>query len=202
MRTIFESIKAGYTEFKEQFKMNMQFYKRLSSEGQNPFVMYIGCSDSRVILEKILNLKEGDVFVVRNVANIIPPQGSKDSSVAAALEFAVQTLNIEQIIVCGHTDCGGIKTLAMGADEQKFSNIIDWVEYASPVLENVSENEDDRVGRLIRKNVLLQKQNLLTYPFIRERYEQGILEIHPWVYDLDKGDIRAYSYSAGRWEPI
>lgn len=202
MANIFESVKAGYHEFKEQFKLNMQFYKRLSSEGQNPFVMYIGCSDSRVIPEKMLNLSEGDVFVIRNVANIIPPKGSKDTSVAAALEFAVQTLKIEQIIVCGHTDCGGINSLAKGADMQKFSNIIDWVEYARPVLEEVSEDEDDRVGRLIRKNVLLQKQNLLTYPFIRERYEQGALEIHPWLYDLDKGDIRAYSYSTGRWEPI
>ncbi len=202
MANIFESIKSGYHEFKEQFKLNMQFYKRLSSEGQNPFVMYIGCSDSRVIPEKMLNLSEGDVFVIRNVANIIPPKGSKDTSVAAALEFAVQTLYIEQIIVCGHTDCGGINALASGADEQKFSNIMDWVEYARPVLKDVSEGEDDRVGRLIRKNVLLQKQNLLTYPFIRERYEQGALEIHPWLYDLDKGDIRAYSYSTGRWEPI
>ncbi len=202
MANIIESVKEGYNEFKEQFKLNMQFYKRLSSEGQNPFVMYIGCSDSRVIPEKMLNLSEGDVFVVRNVANIIPPKGSKDTSVAAALEFAVQTLNIEQIIVCGHTDCGGITSLAMGVDEQKFSSIIDWVEYARPVLEEVSEDKDDRIGRLIRKNVLLQKQNLLTYPFIRERYEQGSLEIHSWLYDLDKGDIRAYHYSTGRWEPI
>lgn len=202
MANILESVKAGYKEFKEQFKMNMQFYKRLSSEGQNPFVMYIGCSDSRVIPEKILNLKEGDVFVIRNVANIVPPLGSKDTSVAAALEFAIQTLNIEQIIVCGHTACAGITSLAKGVDTSKFSSVADWTNYARPVLDEVPGDSEDRITRMIKKNVLLQKSNLLTYPFITEKYEKGSLEIHPWLYDLDKGDIRTYSYSTGRWEPI
>lgn len=202
MANILESIKAGYKEFKEQYRMNMQFYKRLSSEGQNPFVMYIGCSDSRVIPEKILNLTEGDVFVVRNVANIVPPLGSKDTSVASALEFAIQTLNIGQIIVCGHTNCAGITSLVNGVDLSEFSNTADWTSYARPLLDEVPEDSEDRITRIIKKNVLLQKSNLLTYPFITEKYEKGSLEIHPWLYNLDKGDIRTYSYSTGRWEPI
>ncbi len=202
MAKLFSLIKGGYQEFKDQFARNMQFYKRLSSEGQNPFVLYIGCSDSRVIPEKLLNLSEGDVFVVRNIANVVPPIDSKNTSVAAALEFAVKSLRIEQIIVCGHTDCGGIKALNSGLDENDFGNIKDWLQYAHPVLEKVPENEEDRVLKMIKQNVLLQKDNLLSYPFIKERYNGGILEIHPWLYDLEKGHILTYTYSTNRWEPI
>lgn len=202
MASIIESIKAGYQEFKEQFRLNMQFYKKLSSEGQNPCVMYIGCSDSRVIPEKLLNLSEGDVFVVRNIANIIPPAGSKDTSVSAALEFAIKSLNIGQVIICGHTNCGGVTSMAQDADSKEYPQIADWMKYAHPVLQEIPEGGEDRVERLIRKNVLLQKKNLLSYDFVQRKYEMGALEIHPWLYDLDKGDIRTYSYSTGRWEPI
>lgn len=202
MTKFFELIKDGYQEFKEQFARNMQFYKKLSSEGQNPFVLYIGCSDSRVIPEKLLNLSEGDVFVIRNIANVVPPKDSKDTSVAAALEFAVKTLGIEQIIVCGHTDCGGMKALNSGLDNTDFGNINNWLQYAQPVLKKVSDDQNERVDNMIKQNVLLQKSNLLSYPFIKERYNGGALEIHPWLYDLDKGHILTYTYSTNRWEPI
>ena len=202
MTKFFELIKGGYQEFKEQFARNMQFYKKLSSEGQNPFVLYIGCSDSRVIPEKLLNLSEGDVFVIRNIANVVPPKDSKDTSVAAALEFAIKSLGIEQIIVCGHTDCGGMKALNSGLDGADFGNINDWLQYAHPVLKKVPDDQNDRVNNMIKQNVLLQKSNLLSYPFIKERYNGGSLEIHPWLCDLGKGHILTYAYSTNRWEPI
>ncbi len=202
MAKFFELIKGGYQEFKEQFARNMQFYKKLSSEGQNPFVLYIGCSDSRVIPEKMLNLSEGDVFVVRNIANVVPPINSKDTSVAAVLEFAIKTLEIEQVIICGHTDCGGMKALNSGLDDNDFGNINDWLKYARPVLDKVPEDDNERIMNMIKQNVLLQKSNLLSYPFIKERYNGGTLEIHPWLYDLEKGQILTYTYSTNRWEPI
>lgn len=202
MARFFDLIKAGYNEFRDQFARNMQFYKKLSSEGQNPFVLYIGCSDSRVIPEKLLNLREGDVFVVRNIANIVPPHRSKDTSVAAALEFAIKTLKIEQIILCGHTDCGGIKALNKGVSTTDYANIKDWLQYAEPVLNEASTDNADRVNTMIKSNVLKQKEHLLTYDFIRQRYELGSLEIHLWLYDLEKGDILTFMYSANSWEPI
>ncbi|MDZ7776124.1 MAG: carbonic anhydrase [Bacteroidales bacterium] len=202
MPKIFELIKSGYNEFREQFARNMQFYKKLSSEGQNPFVLYVGCSDSRVIPEKMLNLSEGDVFVVRNIANIIPPHNSKDTSVAAALEFAVKSLNIKQVIICGHTDCGGIKALREGGSHPEFSNINDWLKYAEPVLKHVDMTGDNSLNAMIKHNILKQKEHLLSYDFIRERYEMGTLEINSWLYDLEKGDIRMFLYSTNSWEPI
>lgn len=202
MAKFFELIKAGYNEFRDQFARNMQFYKKLSSEGQSPFVMYIGCSDSRVIPEKILNLREGDVFVVRNIANIVPPHRSKDTSVAAALEFAVKTLEIEQIIICGHTDCGGIKALNEGVSLTDYANIKDWLKYAEPILSSAGIEEANRLDSMIKSNVLKQKEHLLTYDFIRERYELGSLEIHSWLYDLEKGNILTFMYSTDSWEPI
>lgn len=201
MAKIIDAVKGGYIEFKDQFKRNMQFYKRLSSEGQNPFVMYIGCSDSRVIPEKILNLKEGDVFVVRNVANLVPPYGDDHKSVAAAIEFAIHSLKIEQVIVCGHTDCGGMNALLKPAEHQQYPDLLKWVEQSKPILDK-KFNEENHLTELVKRNVLRQKENLLTYPFIKEAYEMGELEIHSWIYDLEKGNILTYSYTNDDWEPI
>ncbi len=168
------------------------------SHGQRPFILYIGDADSRVMPSRVLGARPGDVFVVRTIANIVPPVGSPASSVGAVVEYAVYHLQVEHIVVCGNTLCGGIQELGLPPDEREPA-LAAWLDYARAARDRVSEGLKGR-ARLyatVEANVLLQVEHLLTYPCVIAGIAAGKLQIHAWVYDARTGRVRAYDESAG-----
>lgn len=179
-------------------------------EGQNPRTMLIGCSDSRVDPAILTNSSPGDLFIVRNVANLVPPYQLDDAlhGVSAALEFAVCHLEVEHIIILGHSNCGGIKALMDGACGCKGGGFIShWMSIASPAREQILTELHDKDADLQcraaeQAAILLSLENLHTFPFIDERIKQGHLSLHGWYFDLIQGELLEYHTEHGTFEHL
>ena len=202
----------GIKEFKDiHFKENEILFKELVEKGQNPKALFIGCSDSRIIPALITNSKPGDLFVVRNIGNMVPPFKPDDDfhGTAAAIEYAVSVLNVEDIIVCGHSKCGMCRALY---EQDKITGIElihvkNWLKLGDDVKEQVlsiyKENPDIDMYELTEKiNVLYQLKNLLTYPKIKEKVENNSLRLHGWYYRIETGEIEFYNSETNKFEPI
>lgn len=195
----------GYRRFRETFESKHEVFARLAEEGQEPKVLWIGCSDSRVVPELLTGADPGELFNVRNIANLVPPAAAEACAAGAAVEYAVRHLGVEHVVVCGHTECGGIAALSSGVDPAVEPHIASWLELARPALEKVLAAgipEDQRYLETIKTNVLLQLDNLRSYPCVAEREEHGTLTLHGWLYDLREGRIRAYQPTSGEWALI
>ncbi len=191
-------IKGAIKFMQEDFKEHKELFARLKNK-QNPHTLFIGCSDSRVIPNLITNTGPGDLFVIRNVANIIPPYhiGSDYLATTSAIEYAINALKVKNIVVCGHSNCGGCN--ALYADEQEFSTAPNFKKWLS-ILEHIKRDvlcfaKEDLAMRswLTEKlNLLNSLQNLLTYPNIQEALDNGRMEIHAWYYIIETGEIYEY----------
>lgn len=200
----------GIHKFQESyFKKEEEFFKRLSNE-QEPEVLFITCADSRVDPNLVTQSKPGELFIVRNVGNIIPPYDAiKDkNSVAAAIEFAVLMLKVTDIIVCGHSNCGAME--ALYKDERELTNmphLKDWLKLAAPVrnivLKYYPETSSETRQRITEEeNVLCQLHNIQTYPFVQEALNTGVLHLHGWYYNIGTGSIYYYNSSEDVFELI
>jgi len=190
----------GVLQFQESyFKKERKFFRRLSNK-QEPDVLFITCADARVYPTLVTQSKPGELFIVRNVGNIVPPYGSiqDKNSVAAALEFAVMKLKVTDIIVCGHSNCGAMQALA--GDGQALSHmphLRDWLQVASPVRDAVDKYYAASSGKshqrvLEEVNVLTQLKNIQTYPFVTEALEKEELFLHGWYYEIVSGRVYIY----------
>ena len=177
------------------FENQAELLERLVKQGQEPEGLFIGCSDSRVSPERLLGAAPGDLFMLRNIANIIPPYEQSDMGMAAVLEYAVRHLHIPHIIICGHTDCGGVKGLDARLDADQEPALAGWIEFARPAQQAVDARTKldgwDRHRAVVEKNVVLQLGHIQTYPFVIEALEVKQLELHGWVYYLRR---RAMGY--------
>jgi carbonic anhydrase len=192
----------GHRRFKERFEADRERFVRLAEEGQKPQVLWIGCSDSRVIPEQITGAEPGQLFVMRNIANVVPPFGTGDMAVGAVIEYAILHLRVPHVVICGHTQCGGIKVLEGHVDLAREPHIARWVELARPARTQVEASgipEEARYLETIKANVLLQRENLRTYDCVREAIEAGHLTLHGWLYGLHSGDLLAYDDESGQW---
>ncbi|MGC9393464.1 MAG: carbonic anhydrase [Anaerolineae bacterium] len=170
------------------------------AQGQHPSLLYIGCSDSRILPSHILDAHPGTVFTTRNIANIVPPYTAAqqgETSVAAVLEYAVLHLKVTDIVVCGHSCCGGMQALAH--IEALEPGLRQWVQYAQDAQARVPVGADaeTRLDALIEANVLLQLEHLRSYPFVAEAEQAGTVRLHGWVYDLASERVRAYEAETG-----
>ncbi len=196
---------SGYQQFREKFKSDHEVFERLAEEGQNPKVLWIGCSDSRVVPELITGADPGELFNVRNIANVVPPASSAACATGAAIEYAVIHLEVTHIVVCGHTECGGIKALEAPVEPEKQPHIVSWLELARPARDRVLESdvsEADQYLETIKTNVLMQCDNLRTYPCVTDRERAGALTVHPWLYELHTGDISEFDVESGNWGAV
>ncbi|MDP2279979.1 MAG: carbonic anhydrase [Nitrospirota bacterium] len=200
----------GIHKFQESyFKKEEEFFKRLSKE-QETEVLFITCSDSRVDPNLVTQSRPGELFIVRNVGNIIPPYDAiKDkNSVAAAIEFAVLSLKVKDIIVCGHSNCGAME--ALYKDERELTNmphLRDWLKLADSVrnivLKHYPETSAEIRQRITEEeNVLCQLHNIQTYPFVQEALNAGVLHLHGWHYNIETGKIYAYDTDADMFKEI
>ena len=197
-----DRILAGVGRFRAYFDENRELFELLATEGQAPQALFIGCSDSRVPPEWITQSDPGDLFVSRNPGNIVPPYGAGQTNVGAAIEYAVLRLNVEHIILCGHTDCSGIRSLDRASDWIREPHIARWIDYARPAQTQIEASglpEEERHLATVRTNVLLQLQNLRTYDPVRNGEKAGFLTLHGWVYYVERGIIEAYDSETSSW---
>jgi carbonic anhydrase len=169
--------------------------------GQSPDTLFIACSDSRVAPNVFASTDPGDMFVIRNVGNLIPPShrnghSSADESEGAAIEFAVKFLHISDIIVCGHSECGAMRALIEGRSKLELPNLRGWLRHGEPSLAKLPPNPQEgglsRVNQLSQLNVLHQLENLRSYPVVRDSIDSGQLKLHGWWFKLDTADVHAY----------
>jgi carbonic anhydrase len=180
--------------------------------GQSPDALLIACSDSRVVPNVFASADPGDLFVVRNVGNLIAPatddgHSRKDASDAAAIEFAVEHLNVADVIVCGHSECGAMQALLAGRHSVKPFHLRYWLRHGDDALSRLERNEAPDAtlaphNQLSQLNVLEQLRHLATYPFVRERFESGRLRLHAWWFELKGADVYAYEESVRRFVVI
>jgi carbonic anhydrase len=196
---------SGYRRFRDKFESEHEVFERLAEQGQNPKVLWIGCSDSRVVPELITGADPGELFDFRNIANIVPPPASAACATGAAIEYAVNHLKVSHAVICGHTECGGIAALEAPPDEGHEPHIATWLTLAMPARERVLATDVDAAAvylETIKANVLLQCENLRGYPCVAEAERSGALSVHAWLYDLHTGSIQAYDEGSARWTPI
>lgn len=179
-------------------------------QGQNPKTMIIACSDSRVDPAILTNCAPGDIFTVRNVANLVPPyeENGGQHGVSAALEFAVCHLGVEHIIVLGHSKCGGINALMAGSCGCKGGGFISrWMSIATPARERVLAELPDKDPALQQRaaeqaSILLSLENLHSFPWIDQRVQTGDLSLHGWYFDLNAGELSEYRPGTGLFQKI
>lgn len=200
----------GAVAFRQNdFETHEQLFSELGKE-QKPHTLFIGCSDSRLVPNMITTTMPGELFIIRNVANIVPPYQNTGEYLAAvsAIEFAIEGLQVENIVVCGHSNCGGIAALFKPAEYfQKLPHTRKWLELALPVKEKVLKilpdgNHASREWLTEQMNIVEQIHHLLTYPFIAEKYQKRTLTISGWYYIIETGEIFSYNVDKGFFELI
>lgn len=203
---------AGVHQFRrEEFGRYRELFARLAREGQKPQTLFITCSDSRVLAELVTNSKPGELFVVKNAGNIVPPSSVTGStnSTAAAIEYAVEVLEVSDIVVCGHTQCGAMTALIEGVPSNvSLPHLQAWLETAAPVRSTLRRNYayiTDPVARITaaaEENVLYALDNLHTYPGVAHRLAAGKLRLHAWCFKIATGEMFAYDPEARQFLPL
>jgi len=199
-----KKIVSGYNTFRKKYAESDQaLMQNLSIHGQKPKIMVIACCDSRVDPALILQCDPGDLFVVRNVANIVPPyeKDEKHHGTSAALEFAVCYLNVKRIIILGHSQCGGIKSLvnqeeALSGQDDFISNWVSVVKTSG--CEKYANNSDDYAKVALQQSY----QNSLTFPWIAKKIAANELAIHRWFFDIKSGQIFTYCEEHKAYNPL
>jgi carbonic anhydrase len=202
----------GIVDFREKVQpAYRETFARLAL-GQSPDALLIACSDSRVVPNLFASSDPGDVFVVRNVGNLIPPCGEDginifDKSEAAAVEFAVEQLRVKDIIVCGHSECGAHMAVLRGIQGLS-GNLRSWLRHAEPSLYKLHSGPHMECGHLAphnqlsQLNVLQQLEHLRTYPSVRGAIEQGNLQVHGWWFDIANAEVLAWEPTLNRFASI
>ncbi len=200
----------GNKLFRQYFKKNQESLLDLVKNGQSPKALFIGCSDSRVIPDLMVQTNPGDLFVLRNVGNLVPPYKPDEDyhATASGIEYAVSVLNVEEIIICGHTHCGACKSLYEPIDDPSLIHTKKWLELGesaktSAILSLGANAPKEELLRLTEKlSVVKQIENILTYPNVQKRFEDGSLHIHGWHYDIETGKIDYYNADTYEFLPL
>lgn len=191
----------GFLRFqKDAFPQRSKLFKKLASN-QNPKTLFISCSDSRLVPELVTQREPGELFVIRNAGNIVPPFGPEPGGVSATVEYAVMALGIRDIVVCGHSDCGAMTAVATCKCLDHMPAVAGWLRYAdsAKVVNEARKHPDlpSKVASMVRENVIAQLANIQTHPSVRLALEEGRLTLHGWVYDIESGRIDAFDGRTG-----
>lgn len=199
------SLIRGVTEFSHHvFPENEALFSSLATN-QAPHTLFITCADSRVVPEMITQTHPGELFVCRNIGNIVPGYGEMLGGVSAVVEYAVLGLGVQLIVVCGHTDCGAMKGLRDGTASLNMPTVEAWLrnaEAARSVVLTRQLGHADTVQALVEENVKLQLMHLRTHPSVAARLAEGRLELQGWVYDIEHGQVRIFDEGGGRFQTL
>lgn len=185
----------------DYFPRYQQHFAALVEQGQHPKTLFIGCSDSRLVPHLLTGAGPGDLFIVRNVGAFVPPYDGSHGlhGTTAAIEFAVLNLQVERIVVCGHSHCGAIRAAYEGAPEEAV-NLRAWLHLADEALLPVQVSPE-ALRRSEQRAVVLQLERLLAYPMVQRRLAEGRLSLHGWHYVIEEGEIHVFDAWQGRFVP-
>ena len=191
----------GFLKFqKEAYPERVKLFKDLASQ-QSPRALFISCSDSRLVPELVTQREPGDLFVIRNAGNIVPSYGPEPGGVSASVEYAVAALQVSDIVICGHSDCGAMTAIATCKCLDHMPAVAGWLRYAdSARVVNEARNHfgpQAKVEAMVRENVIAQLANIQTHPSVRLALEEGRVTLHGWIYDIESGLIDAFDGSTG-----
>jgi carbonic anhydrase len=187
---------------RRHFPKHEASYRELAATGQAPSMLFIGCSDSRLMPQMLLDAAPGEVFMVRNAGNLIPPYEGEGGyhGTCAAIEFAVLVLGVRDIVVCGHSHCGAVRALYREPPAEAL-HLRKWLELAREAVLPVTESEE-ALRRVEQRSVVLQMEHLLSYPMVRSRHERGELALHGWHYLIEEGEVGALDLASGAFAPV
>lgn len=185
----------------DYFPLHQQRFQDLVAQGQHPKTLFIGCSDSRVVPYLLTGAGPGELFIVRNVGAFVPPYDGSHGlhGTMAAIEFAVLSLHVERIIVCGHSHCGAIRAAYEGVPEEAVA-LQAWLKLASEALLPVQASPE-ALRRTEQRVVVLQLERLMAYPMVRREVEKGSLTLHGWHYVIEDGEIHIFDVRQGSFVP-
>jgi carbonic anhydrase len=192
---------------RDVFPAQRDLYEFIASQGQRPHTLLVTCADSRVDPELLTMSGPGEIFVARNIGNIVPGYGEMLGGVSAVIEFAVTALGVSHIVICGHTDCGAIKGLLDRDSVAAMPTVRQWLHHAEAALSVVQAREaaappDIFNAKLVEANVLLQLDHLRTHPSVAGGLARGTLAVHGWVYNIATGAVLMHDPALGRFESI
>lgn len=197
-----QSLLEGLHQFKTGYFPRYEArFKKLIAEGQSPRALFIGCSDSRVVPDRLTSTEPGDLFVVRNVGNIIPPfnMDHEHHSVSAALEFAVENLGVQDIIICGHSHCGAIRALYHPPPEH-LKHMRQWLRFAEGAKLS-GEVTPGLLRQTEQRSIIVQLDRLMTFPIVRECVEAGKIALHGWYYVIEAGEVHIFDFEEKKFLP-
>ena len=177
------------------------------TKGQSPSAMFITCSDSRVVPTLMTQTGPGDLFMLRNAGNLVPPYGPLHGAEAAAIEYAIEVLKVKDIIICGHTHCGAMKAVLDPASLEKLPATRNWLVYAEATRHLMATHYHDlpngeKLETCVEENVLVQIENLRTHPSVLAALSRGRLKLHAWVYEIESGNVLAFDGDRGQYVPL
>ena len=203
-----ETLLDGVRRFRREiYSQNRERYRQAASQPQRPHTLFITCADSRIDPELLTQSGPGDIFVTRNIGNLVPAYGQMLGGVSSVIEYAVQALGVAQIVICGHTDCGAMKGLLHREKLVNMPTVNAWLQNAEAALSVVeardsAANETAKLDRLIEENVLLQLNHLRTHPSVAGKIAQKKLAVYGWVYDIGNGHVNMYDDATGRFVTV
>jgi carbonic anhydrase len=189
------------------FTTQERFYQRLV-DGQNPLALFITCSDSRIDPNMLTQTKPGELFIMRNAGNIVPPYSAVSCGEAATIEYAVSVLGVEDIIICGHSHCGAMGALLRPETMADLPAVRQWLSHAEATSRIIRENYSHiepgqaKLTATVEENVLVQLENLRSHPTVLAALGRKKLKLHGWVYKFETGQVFAYNPIEGQFESI
>jgi carbonic anhydrase len=195
----------GYRRFRTEVYPRQRYLFKTLAQGQNPLALLITCADSRVVPDLITQTEPGDLFICRNVGNLVPPHGNVAGGVSATIEYAVGVLRVGNVIICGHSDCGAMNAVLHPERSEGLANVQAWLRHAEAPKRLVCEcglRPEDRLSALIQENVITQLDHLKTHPSVTARLARGDLDLYGWVYRIETGELSSYDAEHHKFVPV
>jgi len=201
-----EKVVSGVVKFKNSsFEERKKLFAELAN-GQSPETLFITCSDSRIDPNMVTQTEPGELFIIRNAGNIVPPNARIAGGVTASIEFAVSALGVRHIVVCGHADCGAMKGALNPGALTDLPHVQNWLDHSRAAVEVVrakyGQATTKELDKVTEANIVLQMQHLRTHPAVAAKLSTKEVDLHGWVYDIEHGTVSAYDEQQDKFVPI
>ena len=209
MGSALDTLKEGIRTFqRDVYPPRAEMYRKAASEPQQPHTLMITCADSRIDIETLTSSQPGQLFIMRNVGNIVPAYGQALGGVTAVVEYAVSSLHVSHVVICGHNDCGAMKALSSPESLEALPTVKSWLHHSQAAkmvadgLVSRDAKPSERLRLLTERNVLLQVQHLKTHPSVAGALARGKLSVSGWIYDIGSGEVSIAEDGSERFQPI
>lgn len=200
-------ITSGIVRFKtEVYPQRKELFSELA-KGQHPEALFITCSDSRIDPNLLVQTEPGELFIIRNAGNMVPPHSNNTGGVTASIEYAIAVLGVKHIIICGHSSCGAMAGVMDPDSVKTLPHVSEWLSYAKAAYQIVEEKApdlgyDEKLNMLIAENVVMQLNHLKTHPHVAAKVATNQIQLHGWTYDIGSGDVKSYDEQLGEFLPV